>query len=102
MENNSLDTERQMKARRLARIERRLMMLELALGGIYVLLWLLMGWSTGLREALNEITQNPWLTMFVYGVVFGGIYTLITLPLQVYKGYVLPHRFGLSIQSFSE
>ena len=102
MENNPLDTERQKKARHLARIERRLMVLELALGGIYVLLWLLMGWSTALREALNEFTQSPWLTVLAFGVIFGGIYVLITIPILVYEGYVLPHRFGLSIQSFSE
>jgi len=102
MENNSLDIERQKKAGRLARIGRRLMVLELALGGIYVLLWLLMGWSTGLRDALDGITQNPRVTVLAFGVAFGGIYALITLPLQVYEGYVLPKRFGLSIQSFGE
>jgi STE24 endopeptidase len=30
------------------------------------------------------------------GLVFGAIYTLISLPLSYYEGFILPHRYGQS------
>lgn len=95
----SLDKERQKKAKQLARVERRLMVLELVLGGIYLLAWLWFGWSVEVRDYLLKLTDNPWLVVFGFAVVFAGIYFLISLPLLFYDGYVLPHRYGLSRQT---
>jgi STE24 endopeptidase len=33
-------------------------------------------------------------------LVFGLVYTLLTLPLSYYSGFVLPHRYGQSTQTF--
>jgi len=35
----------------------------------------------------------------LYAVIFGGIYALLDAPLSYYRGFVLPHRYGLSTQS---
>jgi len=94
----ALDPERQKQAKAYDRISRRLMVVDLALGAIYILAWLLLGWSEALKAALLELTSNEWLLVAAYGAVFGGIYYLIDLPLSYYEGFVLPHRFGLSNQ----
>jgi len=94
----TLDPERQKQAKAYDRISRRLMVVDLALGAIYILAWLLLGWSEALKAALLNLTSNEWLLVAAYGVVFGGIYYLIDLPLSYYEGFVLPHRFGLSNQ----
>jgi STE24 endopeptidase len=96
MENAQLDYERQKKAKEYSRISRRLMVVDLALSGLYALLWLVFGWSVGLKSALLGLTTNPWLLVLLYAAVFGAIYFLIDLPLSYYSGFVLPHRFGQS------
>ncbi len=95
----TLDQERQEKARVYARIRRRLFVLDMAIGAVYLLLWLLTGWSTALRNSLLGVTSNQFVLVALFGVVFGGIYTIINLPLTYYSGFILPHRFEISTQT---
>jgi STE24 endopeptidase len=91
-----LDPERQKKAKIYARIQRRLMLVDLAMGALYVIAWLVFGWSAALKSFLLGWSTNEWLLVAAYGAVFGaGIY-LLGLPLSYYSGFVLPHRFDLS------
>jgi STE24 endopeptidase len=98
----AVDNERQDLAREYARIRRRLMLVELLIGGIYALSWLVFGWSSELKELFVSITDNEWILVALFGLVFGGIYYLITLPLSYYSGFLLPHRYGLSTQTLRE
>jgi STE24 endopeptidase len=95
----TLDPERQKRAKEYARINRRLMLVDMAFGGLYALLWLFLGWSEALKQALLGWTTNAWLLVIAYAAVFGGIYFLIDLPLTYYEGFVLPHRFEISNQT---
>jgi STE24 endopeptidase len=95
----TLDAERQAQAKRYARIHRRLMLVDLSFGALYVLAWLVFGWSAMLRDWLSGLTTNPWLLVPAFVIVFGGIYYLLSLPLAYYSGFVLPHRFGQSTQT---
>ena len=97
----TLDPEKQEKAKEYAQIRRWLMLGDLALGGIYALLWLVTGWSTDLRNFLLTYTTNDWLLVAGFMLVFGGIYFLIDLPLGYYSGFVLPHRYDLSTQTLA-
>ena len=97
-----LDLERQKQAKEYARIRRSLWLVDTSIGAIYAILWLFLGWSVALRDRLSSFTDNPWLLVALYAAVFGGIYTLITLPLGYYRGFVLPHRFGQSNQTFKD
>jgi len=97
-----LDTERQKQAKQYARIKRRLWLVDQGLSLLYALLWLVTGWSTATRAWLQSLTSNDWLIVAGFVVIFGGIYFLINLPLGYYTGYVLPHRFELSTQSFKD
>jgi len=101
-EGTSLDPETQKRAKIYARLSRRLMVVDLGLGGMYVLAWLFFGWSAGLKSVLLNLTANEWLLVIAYAAVFGAIYYLITLPLSFYEGFVLPHRFEMSNQTLGD
>jgi STE24 endopeptidase len=96
---SKLDPERQKTAKQYARISRRLMLFDLALGTVYILAWLFFGWAAALRDFLLSFTSNPWLLVPGFAAVFGAFYLVINLPLSFYSGYVLPHRYGLSNQT---
>ncbi len=72
---------------------------DLALAGIYVIVWLVSGWSVDLRNFLVNLMTNEWLIVAGFVIIFGGIYFVIDLPLSYYSGYILPHRYDLSTQS---
>jgi STE24 endopeptidase len=95
----ALDPERQVKARQYARIGRRLMVVDLTFGIVYMLAWIFFGWSQSLKDVLQTYSQNSWLLVAMYALIFGGIFLLINLPLSYYEEFVLPHRFGLSNQT---
>ena len=45
----TLDVEKQKKAKEYARTRRRLFVVDLAIGGVYALAWLALGWSEALK-----------------------------------------------------
>jgi STE24 endopeptidase len=96
-----LDSERQIQAKQYARINRRLMVLDLIISGVYMLAWLVFGWSEALKIWLLRFMTNDWLLLLLYVVVIGGIMFLINFPLSYYQGYTLPHRFDLSTEKIS-
>ncbi|MBM3135582.1 MAG: M48 family metallopeptidase [Chloroflexi bacterium] len=95
----NIDPDRQRQAREYARRRQRLLLLELVLGGLYLLAWLLSGVSTGLKGLLLQVTSLPPLLVALYAAVFGAGYELLLAPLSFYGGYVLPRRYGLSTQN---
>jgi len=96
-----LDPERQKRAKQYARINRRLMLLDLFISGLYMLVWLIFGWSKALKGWLIQFTTSDLLIVILFIIVFGGILFIINLPLSFYQGYLLPHRFDLSNQKLS-
>ncbi len=95
----TVNPERQVRAKDYARLNRRLMLVDLAFGGMYILIWLFSGVSIGLKMNLAYITPNPWFMVAGFGAIFGGIYFVFDLPLSYYEGFVLPHRFEMSTQT---
>ena len=98
----TLDPERQKQAKQYARIRRRLWLVDTTFSALYALAWLFFGWAIALRDWLLTFTTNQWLLVVLFVAVFGGIYSLINLPLGYYSGFVLPHRFGQSNQTFKD
>jgi STE24 endopeptidase len=107
MEALELDPQRQIEARRYGRIRRALAVGELALGGLYLWVWVATSWAAQVRDALIEISTSrgipsgPTQAMIVLGVAaaVGAPWWLATAPLDFFSGFVLPHRFGLSNQT---
>lgn len=96
---NTIDPARQEKAKVYARIQRRLMLVDLGVGAVYLLAWLLSGGALALRRVLQSWTSSAWLLVAAFAILFGGIYLLIDLPLSYYSDFILPHRFDQSVQT---
>jgi len=98
----TLDPERQQQAKQYARIRRRLWLVSTTLSAVYTLAWLFTGWAVDLRDWLMMISPNPWFLVAGFVAIFGGVYAFITLPLDYYSGFVLPHRFDQSTQTLRD
>ncbi len=100
----TLDPEKQKQAKEYSRISRRVWLAGTTFSAIYAAMWLFLGWAGSLRAWLvqMELFANPWLLVPAFVLVFGGIYSLLTLPLNYFSGFVLPHRYGQSNQSFKD
>jgi STE24 endopeptidase len=95
----SIDPDRQRQAKEYARLRHWLLLIELVLGGLYLLAWLLTNASAGLNGLLGQVTSLQPLLVALYAAVFGTGYELLLAPLSFYGGYVLPRRYGLSTQN---
>lgn len=100
----TLDPEKQKQAKEYSRISRRVWLAGTTFSAIYAAMWLCLGWAGSLRAWLvqMELFANPWLLVPAFVLVFGGIYSLLALPLNYFSGFVLPHRYGQSNQSFKD
>ncbi len=58
MQTATIDMERQKQARVYARMRRRLMLVDLVVGGVYTAAWLVFGWAVALRSALEGLTAK--------------------------------------------
>lgn len=94
-----LDPQRQALAVEYAGVRRRLFFLEMAFTLGLALLLLAAGWSVGVRSWVEGVWNDPWAVVALYGVALGAGYTLLSLPLDYYSSYLLPHKYGLSTQS---
>lgn len=95
----SLDPEKQKQAKQYSRIHRRLWLADILISAAYLIAWLIFGWSKALTVWLRTNTQNEWLLVLGFAIVFGGLYSLLDLPLAFYSEFTLPHRFGQSTQT---
>lgn len=96
------DPERQIQARRYARLRRRLIPVSLGLGLAWTLGLLLTGAAIDLRQVLTDLTTSRALIVALFCGIVGAGYVLLELPLSYYSGFVLPHRFGLSTQGLRD
>ena len=95
MEGPYLDPTRQEQARAYARSSRRLYFLDLALGLFFLFFLLLSGLSLKLREAL-PLPLPAQAASYVALLLIA--YTILSFPISVYGGLILPRRYGLSHQ----
>ena len=81
-------------------------------GGYWLILWnaaytigvsvllLATGLSAKLRDLALRIGRWRWPSVALFAVMFMVVTTLLTLPLDIYQGFVREHAYGLSNQSF--
>ena len=98
---STLDPGLQAKAREYARVRRRWLLADLALSGVLLAAWLALGWSLALKAWLSAFTNNEWVLVGAYGVIFGLIFTVVELPLEYYSGFRLPHHYGQSNETLA-
>ena len=106
-----IDVERQQKAREYARIRRKLMFISLGIGALSIFVVLASGLDKWLRNLVQGMSHGSallawqplpaWfpLQIVVYFLIVMIAYELLTSPLSYYSGFVLPHRYGLSVMT---
>ncbi len=95
---NMLDSQRQEKAKKYAKARLSLALSDLALAGVLLLALVFSGLSTRLTE-LFTLPVVP--AAVIYFAMLMVAYGVLAAPLDYYQGFVLPHRYGLSIQTFT-
>ena len=97
IEEPALNQARQEQAREYAKAGRRLVFGDLALAGALLLLLVFSGFSLRLTGLLT-LPIVPAASIYFVILMVG--YGVLSAPLSYYGGFVLPHRYGLSIQTF--
>ena len=93
----ALDPQRQEKAREYARATRQLILVDLVLGAVF----LLTIWLSGISSGLSNLLSFPYtVKVALYFLVLMMSYGILSAPLGYYRDFVLPHRYGLSYQSW--
>ncbi len=81
--------------------------MNLLLGSVYLGLFVGLGWNLRLRDLLETgfieglFAGGPpwWATLLLYVALLSLPWMILTLPLDFYRGFTLPHRYGISNQS---
>jgi STE24 endopeptidase len=58
--------------------------------------------SARLRDAASRIGRWPWVVAMVYFALLSTVTALLELPLSYYAGFVVPHQFALTHQTFPD
>lgn len=105
-----IDLERQQRAREYARLRRRFSFVNIGLAVIAIAIILGFGLDKWLRNSVAGMANGTFLNwqpaanwfpiqILLYFLLLIILYQIATLPLSYYSGFVLPHRFGLSVMS---
>ena len=102
----TLNPEGQRRACNYARTRRRLWAMKLLINGLYLSLWIGLGWTIQVRQVLVPCFDQDHLAILLtwqielvlLALILFGFLILITLPLDFYSSFVLPHHYGLSTQ----
>lgn len=108
-----IDVERQQQARTYARTRRRISYVTMGIGILSILIILGARLDSWLRDIVQSFTNRlpmlnwqplpgwfPWQIVLYFLLIF-VLYEVLSLPLSYYSGYVLAHRYGMSVMSRS-
>jgi STE24 endopeptidase len=93
-----LNYRRQKLARQYARLMTRLSLVQSTVVATIFLVLLFGGFSVKLSRFLAF--PQPWASALYFIILVVGL-GIILMPLQYYQGFILPHRFNLSHQTFT-
>ena len=71
---------------------------DAAYGFVLLMALLALGISRRLRDLAASVTGRPFVIAMVFWALLTAVMTALTLPLDYYSHFVVPHRFGLSDQ----
>ncbi|MHB1417131.1 MAG: M48 family metalloprotease, partial [Chloroflexota bacterium] len=94
-----LDQERQRIAKEYAGLSRRLLVVNMVLTFAFLVAAVVVN-PVRFIDAWLGPGANYLVTVGVYFLLLVVAYSILTLPMSYYRGYVLPHRFDLSTQTF--
>ena len=88
-------------ARRYHRRQLALTLVDLALGAALLAWWSGSGAAAAVAARLGARLGSPAATVAGMALAVGGVQTVVSFPLDVLAGFVLPRRAGLLVQSFA-
>jgi len=89
------------KAKTYNRLKLVIGLLSSGLRFVLLLLLLVFGVSKDLEQLIRSLVANNYAVVVLFAGAVGFLLAMTTLPLQVYSGYVIEHRFQLSNQTFA-
>jgi STE24 endopeptidase len=95
----AVDTD-EAKARRYHRRQFALTLVDLLLGVLILVWWSWSGAAAGLAKTLDLRLRSPAAVVAAITLALGASQTLVTSPLDIVAGFVLPRRAGLLTQTF--
>lgn len=114
-----IDKERQKKARAYARKRRHATLINMGVVSAGLLIILITRWDAGLRDLVRAGTRIGWVShtlpflqwqplagwypwqILLYFLAIILFYQLLATPALVYGSFILPRRYGISIQTLS-
>jgi STE24 endopeptidase len=105
----AIDPARQQRAKAYARMQRWLGVIDLGIGTLFLATMLVFGLMEWLRDAFVSKGFANWQPIAGWSPAIVAataallflVYVMLSLPLAVVSGYVLPHRNGLSRQKLA-
>ena len=70
-------------------------------GIVELLLILFLGVSTRIRDAAARLSTRPYVIAILYVMLFTILTAVLEFPLSYYGGFVVPHQFHLTHQTFA-
>lgn len=67
---------------------------------ILLYLFIAMGYSLSLQKFIQTFTQNSYLVFMIFVFVIGLFSSVLFMPINIYTGYFLEHKYNLSNQTF--
>lgn len=64
------------------------------------LLW--SGWSRRIRDVSERLTRGRLRSRLLYAALLVTALSLILFPIELYAGFIVPHQYDLSNQSFAQ
>jgi STE24 endopeptidase len=95
------ENDRLQRARQYSRIRVKLGIVSTLLFFGMTLLFISLGVTRWIENLSYSVTPSPYPALLIFFILFGLLSGIVTLPLRIYSGYILEHRFGLSNQSFA-
>jgi STE24 endopeptidase len=95
------DAARLKKAREYSRIRIRLSIISTLIFYILTVVFVYSGITRWIEDISHSVTMSPYPALVIFVVIFGFLSGALTFPLRVYSGFILEHRYGLSVQSFT-
>lgn len=73
---------------------------ETVLSIMLLLIFVIAGYSSQLRDLVSAWVDNPWLRLLLYTGILGAGFSVLGFPFSFISAFWLEHHFGLSNQSF--
>jgi len=84
-----------------SRINDALYFTDVVYGVAILLIVLAAGWSARMRDFAQRYVRWPFVAAMLYFVLLSLVTTVMTFPLDFYGGFMVPHQFDLTNQSFA-